>query len=184
MDPATGHLTLTSISGMPTTVDYVVIGLVLVSMALGFWTGFVWQFVRIAGLFASVWISWLYHPAVAQYLFPSASEAVRNVLAAAAVFIAALMVCYLVAFLFHDLIDAVKPEMPDRVLGAAFGLIKGVMLVGFIAFVMMRFLPAGNQIRQSVADSRGAVAAANCVNAVLSVIPDHAPRPTDPEQPT
>lgn len=173
MDLATASAAATHTQALVTNVDYVVIGMILVSMALGFWTGFVWQFVRIAGLVASVWVSWLYYPTVAQFLPPSVPESMRHVLGAAAVFVAVLMLCYLVAFLFHDVIDALKPEMPDRLLGAMFGLIKGVVVVGFIAFMMMRFLPAGNGIRQQVAESKGAVAAAGCVRAILSVLPDH-----------
>jgi len=184
MDPAATDVALTHIPAMLTTVDCVVIALVLVSMALGFWTGFVWQFVRIACVLASVWVSWLYYPTVAEYLTPSVPDAVRNVLAAAAIFVGAMLICYLVAFLFHDVIDALKPEMPDRVLGAAFGLIKGVMLAGFIAFVMMRFLPSGSEMRQRVAGSKGAVAAASCVRAVLHVLPEHPSERADAEKPT
>ncbi len=182
MDLATATAAAAHTQAVVTNVDYVVIGMILVSMALGFWTGFVWQFVRIAGLVASVWISWLYYPTVAQFLPASIPLSLRHVLGAAAVFVAVLMLCYLVAFLFHDVIDALKPEMPDRLLGAMFGLIKGVMLVGFIAFMMMRFLPTGNDIRRRVADSRGAVAAASCARAVLSVLPVHLSSGTQGDQ--
>jgi len=184
MDPATSNAALPQMSGMLTTVDYVVIGLVLLSMALGFWTGFIWQFVRIAGLVASVWVSWLYYPTVSGYLSSTVPLAVSDVIAAAAVFVATLMVCYLMAFLFHDLINALKPEMPDRLLGAAFGLIKGVMLVGFIAFVMLRFLPAGSGMRERVADSKGAVVAAGCVRTILRVLPGRLSREPDTQKPT
>ncbi len=184
MDIATATAAAAHTQAVVTTVDYLVIGAILVSMALGFWTGFVWQFVRIAGLVASVWVSWLYYPTVAQILPSSLPAVLRHVLGAAAVFVGVLILCYLVAFLFHDVIDALKPEMPDRLLGAVFGLIKGVMVVGFIAFMMMRFLPAGNEIRQRIADSRGAVAAASCVRAVLSVMPDHLSKDADAGQAT
>jgi membrane protein required for colicin V production len=171
MDGVTSSAALLHISGVLTTVDLIVIALVLVSMAVGFWTGFVWQFVRIAGLVASVWVSWLYHPVVAQYLGTEMPEALRMVIGAAAVFIAALLVCYLLAFLFRDLINTLKPEMPDRILGAVFGMFKGVMLVGFIAFVVIRFLGPENPVRERVEGSKGAVAAATCVRAFLYVLP-------------
>ena len=171
MDGVTSGIALPPMSGVLTTVDLVVIALVLVSMAVGFWTGFVWQFVRIAGLVASVWVSWLYHPVVAQYLGTDMPEALRLVIGAAAVFIGALLVCYLLAFLFRDLINTLKPEMPDRILGAVFGMFKGVMLVGFIAFVLMRFLGPENPVRERVEDSKGAIAAATCVRAFLYVLP-------------
>jgi membrane protein required for colicin V production len=180
----TSSMAVPHLSGVLTTVDYVVIALILLSMALGFWTGFVWQFVRIAGLLASLWVSWLYYPTVSSYLPDAVPGPVRDVVAAAAVFVGALMVCHLVAFLFHDLVDALKPEMPDRILGAVFGLIKGVLVVGFIAFLMMRFLPAGSGIRERVVGSRGAVAAASCVKAILHVLPQELTPHADTEQPT
>ena len=166
---------------LPTTltaVDCVVLGLVLLSMAFGFWTGFVWQFVRIAGLVLSVWVSWLYYPTVSKYLGAAMPDSVRNVVAAAAIFVAVIVVCYLVSFLFHGVIDALKPEMPDRLLGAVFGLIKGVMFAGFLAFMLIRFLPAGSEARARVEGSKGAMAAATCVRAVLNILPIHSDEAT------
>jgi len=161
-----------------TAVDCVVLGLVLLSMALGFWTGFVWQFVRIAQLVISVWVSWLYYPTVAKYLGASVPDAVRNVVAAAAIFVAVMVICYLVSFFFHGVIDALKPEMPDRLLGAVFGLIKGVMFAGFLAFMLIRFLPVGSEARTRVEGSKGAMAAATCVQAVLNILPIHSDEET------
>jgi membrane protein required for colicin V production len=161
--------------GTLSTVDYAVIGLVLLSVALGFWTGFIWQFVRIACLAASVWASWALYPTVADLLSANLAQPARNVIAAAAVFVAAMLACYLLTYLFHGLIDALKPEMPDRLLGAVFGLIKGVVLVGFIAFLLMRFLPADSVMRGEVEGSKGAVAAATCVRTFINALPVHQP---------
>ncbi len=181
MDGVASNGALSQLSGVLTTVDLVVIVLLLGSMAIGFWTGFVWQFVRIAGLVVSLWVSWLYHPVVAEVISFGIPEPLRMVIGATAVFVGALMVCYLLAFLFRDLINALKPELPDRILGAVFGMLKGVMLIGFVAFLIMRFLAPGNPVRERVEDSKGAVAAATCVRTFLYVLPERFSQDADPD---
>jgi len=181
MEGAASNAVASELSGMLTTLDLVVIVLLLGSMAIGFWTGFVWQFVRIAGLALGLYLSWLYHPVVADVITPALPEGLRLVIGAAAIFVGALLICYLLAFLFRDLINALKPELPDRILGAVFGMFKGVMLIGFVAFLIIRFLAPGNPVRQRVEDSKGALAAATCVRAFIYVLPERYSRNVDPD---
>lgn len=158
--------------GVLTTVDIIVIALVLVSMGIGFMTGFVWQFVRIASLVVSIWISWVYHPVVAESLSSGLSQPVRRIIGAFVVFLAALMVFYLLAFLFRDVINALKPELPDRILGAGFGLLKAGLLIGVAAFLTVHYLGPDNPVRTHVQSSKSAMATVTCVRAFLYVLPD------------
>jgi membrane protein required for colicin V production len=162
--------------GTVTMLDLIIIVFVLLSMAVGFWTGLVWQFVRIAGLVGSIWVSWLYYPAIADYLGDSVPLEIRQVLAAAVAFAGALTLCYLLAYLFRGLINALRPQMPDRVLGAVFGMFRGVLVVGFVALLAIRFLAPENPVRETVQGSRGAVAAATCVRTFLYVLPERLAR--------
>ena len=41
--------------------DSAIILLVLASAALGYWSGFVWQTVRLAGLVVALWVAQTYH---------------------------------------------------------------------------------------------------------------------------
>lgn len=158
--------------GVFSGMDLIVIALALVGMGIGFYTGFAWQFVRIAGLVASLWVSWAYHPVMAQALPEGIGEPARLIGGTFIVFVGSLLVCYLVAYLFRDIINALKPEMPDRLLGAAFGLLKVGLLIGVASFLAIRYLNPEHPVRTRVQSSRGAVAAATCVRAFLYVLPD------------
>ena len=172
MYPVIATAGLPHASGLLTAGDVVVIVFVLGSMAVGFWSGFLWQFVRIGGVVASLYVSMLYCPAVTKSLGTNVPEQMRQVVGAGVVFIGALVTWCLLTHLLRHMIDAVKPELPDRVLGAVFGMFKGAVLVGVAAFLLIRFLPTGDPVRERVEDSKGALTAATCVRVFLYVLPE------------
>ncbi|MHC4480847.1 MAG: CvpA family protein, partial [Planctomycetota bacterium] len=126
------------------------------SMGIGFWTGFVWQLIRIASVVACIWVASLYCPVVASILGTRLTESVRLIASFAAVFVAGLMVCYLLGYLVRDAVNALKPQMADRVLGAAFGLFNGALVVGLFAFLVLEFGAEGSAVRTHVEQSRAA----------------------------
>ena len=172
MYPVIATAGLPHASGLLTAGDVVVIVFVLGSMAVGFWSGFLWQFVRIGGVVASLYVSMLYCPAVTKSLGTNVPEQMRQVVGAGVVFIGALVTWCLLTHLLRHMIDAVKPELPDRVLGAVFGMFKGAVLVGVAAFLLIRFLPTGDPVRERVEDSKGALTAATCVRVFLYALPE------------
>ncbi|MBA7698824.1 hypothetical protein ES703_107506 [subsurface metagenome] len=104
--------------GLFTVVDLAVILLLLLSAAIGFWTGFVWQIIRLVSVVVCIWVTVAYSPVVAESLSSEVSYGARMLGSFVGVGLAALLVCYLLTFLVRDFINAIKPEMPDRILGA------------------------------------------------------------------
>ena len=116
----------TNLFGVFGAADVIILGIVLASAAIGFWSGFIWMLVLVVGMVACIWVTLVYHPVVARAFGSHFTQPMRLMGSAAAVFIGAILVCYLVAFLFRDIINALKPQLADRILGAVFGVILGV----------------------------------------------------------
>ncbi len=162
--------------GFLSVVDVVVLVALLLGAVLGFWTGFVWQIIRLASVVVSLWITWIYHPMVADAMGSGLSEPTRQFASAIAVFAGMLLLCYLVTYLFRDLVNALKPQLPDRVLGGVFGLCKTALLVGVIAFLVLRYAGEDNEVRRHVEASPAADAAAFCARTFLYLLPDSVQR--------
>jgi uncharacterized membrane protein required for colicin V production len=82
-----------------------------------------------------------------------------------------LLACYLLAFLFRKLINMLRPETPDRVLGAVLGLIKGAVLLAIAAFLVLGYARQGSFVRSHVARSNGARWMAKSVTMIGQFLP-------------
>ncbi len=160
--------------GLFTGIDLAIIAVLLLSIGLGFYSGFIWQILRIVSVVVSLWVAWVYHPYVAESLGSSLSEPTRRIAGAILVFCGMLLVCYLVSYLFRDILNALKPQMPDRILGAVFGCCKGALLVGVVAFLVLRYAGNDSGLRRHVEESKAATAMAVCAETFLHLLPDKA----------
>ena len=122
--------------------DSCLLGVLVFSMLLGAWRGLVYEVLSVLGWAASFYAAQWFAPQVALWLpLQSASEPVRYAAAFVLVFIAAVFAAGLVAFLVKKLINAIGLRPVDRTLGAAFGVVRGVILLLAAAVVIdMTFL--------------------------------------------
>jgi membrane protein required for colicin V production len=113
-----------------TAVDWVLLGVLLFSMLLGAWRGLVYEVLSVLGWAASFYLAqWLAPQLAARLPLQSASEAVRYAAAFVLIFVAAVFVAGLLAFLLKKLVEAIGLRPVDRTLGAAFGLLRGIILL-------------------------------------------------------
>lgn len=102
----------------------------LISMVLGAWRGLVYELLSVLGWIASFFVAQWAAPQVATLLpLQSASEAVRYAVAFVLIFVAAVFAAGLLAFLLKKLVEAIGLRPVDRTLGAAFGLVRGLILL-------------------------------------------------------
>jgi membrane protein required for colicin V production len=127
-------------------VDWILLGVLLFSMLLGAWRGLVYEVLAVLGWAASFYVAQWFAPQVATLLpISSASEPVRYAVAFVLIFIAAVFVAGLLAFLLKKLVEAMGLRPVDRTLGAAFGVVRGVILLLAATVVMdMTALKASN----------------------------------------
>ena len=121
------------------TVDWILLAVLGLSVAIGVWRGLVFEVLSLLGWVAAyVAAQWL-SPAMAERLpVGSPGSAVNQAAAFAVTFILALVVWALAARLVRMLVTASPLSGLDRLLGAVFGLLRGlVVLLALATLVAM-----------------------------------------------
>lgn len=108
--------------------DFAVIVILLVSLLLGLWRGLVYEVLSLLGWPLAFVLSKLFAGNVAP-LMPVVQEPARVAVAYAVVFIAALVVWGVLAWLVSKLVKAAGLGWLDRVLGGLFGVLRGGLVV-------------------------------------------------------
>jgi membrane protein required for colicin V production len=117
--------------------DWILAGVLIFSLLLGAWRGLVYEVLLVLAWAASFYVAQWAAPGVAALLpLQSASEPVRYAAAFVLIFIAAVFAAGLLAFLLKKLVEAMGLRPVDRTLGAAFGLLRGVILLLAATVVM------------------------------------------------
>ena len=111
--------------------DWILLGVLLVSMMVGFWRGLVYEVLSLAGWVAAfILAQWLASDVVAWLPFlKGAAEPVQYAIAFVVVFVATLFAAGLVSLLIKKLVETVGLRPVDRSLGALFGLARGMVLL-------------------------------------------------------
>lgn len=132
--------------------DWIFAVVLLASLLLGAWRGLVYEVLSVLSwLVAFVLAQWL-APDVAQLLpMSGAGEAVRYAAGFVLVFVGAVLLGGLLAALAKKLFAAVGLRPVDRALGAAFGLVRGVLVLLAVTVVIgMTPLHSGQWWQESV----------------------------------
>jgi membrane protein required for colicin V production len=131
--------------------DWMLMGVLLLSMALGAWRGLVYEVLSVMGWVASFVIAQLYAATVGQMLpMSGATDALRYAAGFVLTFIASAFAAGLLAWLAKRLIETVGLRPVDRTLGAFFGLLRGiVILLAATTAVLMTPLKEGEWWKQS-----------------------------------
>ena len=151
-------------------VDWIFLAVLVLSMLLGAWRGLVYEVLSVLGWAASFYIAQVFAPQVASLLpMQSVSEPVRYTAGFVLVFIASAFAAGLLTFMLKKLIEAIGLRPIDRTLGAAFGLVRGVILLLAAAVVMNM-----TALQQSAwwQESKGAVALAATLKGLKPVLPE------------
>ena len=110
--------------------DYVVIGIVALSLILGLWRGVVSELIALAAWILAFMASLEFGTQAGQQLFAGiADPALRALAGCAAVFIGVLVVMSLVRLAVRSMVKALGLSLSDRLLGMVFGLARGVLVV-------------------------------------------------------
>ena len=118
-------------------VDWVFLAVLLLSLVIGAWRGLVYEVVSVLGWAASFYAAQWFAPRLASVLpFDSLSNPVRFAAALVLIFVAALFVFGMLAFAVKKLVEAIGLRPIDRILGALFGVARGVILLLAAAVVI------------------------------------------------
>lgn len=151
-------------------VDWILLGVLFFSMLLGAWRGLVYEVLSVLGWAVSFYVAQLFAPQVSNWLpMHSLSEPVRYAAGFVIVFIASVFATGLLAFLLKKLVEAIGLRPVDRSMGAAFGLVRGLILLLAATVVMdMTSLKSSDWWQES----KGAVALTAALKGLKPMLPE------------
>ncbi len=118
-------------------VDWVLLAALVLSLLVGAWRGLVYEVISLVAWAAAFVLAQWFAPEVAQKLPMSGlAEPARYAAGFVLTFIAAVFVGGLLAALIKKLVSAVGLAPMDRVLGAIFGLVRGVVILLAVTVVI------------------------------------------------
>jgi membrane protein required for colicin V production len=150
--------------------DWVFLAVLAASLLLGAWRGLVYEVLSVISWIAAFILAQWFAPDVAALLpMGSAGQGVRYLAGFLVVFIGVVFAGAFVAWIVKKLIEAVGLRPVDRVLGAAFGAVRGALLLLAVAVVVnMTPLRGGDWWVESM----GADAATAALKQLKPVLPE------------
>jgi membrane protein required for colicin V production len=150
--------------------DWVMVALLLASFLLGAWRGLVYEVLSVISWIAAFVLAQWFAPHVAEILpMGGTGESMRYASGFLLVFIGVVFAGGLLAWLTKKLVQAVGLRPIDRTLGAAFGLLRGAVLLLALAVVInMTPLRSGEWWTQS----QGAAMATASLKSLKPVLPE------------
>ncbi len=120
-----------------TYLDYAVAFILLFSMLFAFIRGFIGSFLSLAGWILAIYLSYTLFPAVKPFM----EEKIKNPMIIIVLGHAALLIGFLIAFgivniLAATMVKGMTTGIIDRSLGAAFGVIRGGIIVSFMFLIV------------------------------------------------
>ena len=117
--------------------DWIFVTVLLGSLVVGAWRGLVYEVLSVLSWMAAFVLAQWFAPDVAQWLpMSGAAQALRYAAGFVLVFIASVFLGSLIAFLIKKLIAAVGLSPADRMLGAAFGVVRAVVILLAVTVVV------------------------------------------------
>jgi membrane protein required for colicin V production len=153
-----------------TAVDWILLGVLVFSMLLGAWRGLVYEVLSVLGWGVSFFVAQWFAPDLATRLpVQSASDPIRYAAAFVLIFIATVFAAGLLAFIVKKLVAAIGLAPVDRVLGAAFGVLRGmILLLAATVVIDMTALKTSSWWQES----KGAPVLAATLKALKPVLPE------------
>lgn len=120
-----------------TVLDWVFVGVLAFSLLLGLLRGLVYEVLSVLSWIAAFVLAQWLAPAVGAWLpMENAAEPLRYAAGFAVVFVVVVFTGGLLAWATRKMIEAVGLRPMDRALGAAFGLVRGVVVLLALAVVV------------------------------------------------
>lgn len=121
--------------------DGVILAIIATSMLFGIFRGFVREAFSLAGWFAAYVVARVFHaPLEAMLVDHIATPSVRLVVAWGGLFVATLLLAAIAGYMVRSLMEAAGISSIDRILGAVFGLLRGLILVLALLVVAAPFV--------------------------------------------
>jgi membrane protein required for colicin V production len=147
--------------------DFILIAVLLITLILGFIKGLIRQVIGILAVVGGLILASLYYSRAAKvFHWLVANELWSNLLGFIIIFIAVLIIGWLIGLLFSKLMKG-PFKFLNHFLGGIFGLLKGILICGVIVFAFLAF-PVD---KQALKESRLAPYCYKATRAAVILIP-------------
>ena len=125
-------------------IDYAILAIIGISTLISLVRGFVKEAVSLVVWFSAFFIASTFYENLASLLTNISEPFLRNAAAIAILFISTLILGALINYLISQLVDKTGLSGTDRVLGLAFGALRGALVVSAMLFFMDAFSTAAS----------------------------------------
>jgi len=117
-------------------VDYILLGVIVISALLSLWRGFVTEAISLLSWIVALWVAVVFFQDLADLMTDwIGTPSIRDVSAFAILFVAAVLVGGLVNFLAGQLVTKTGLTTTDRILGMLFGIARGIVIVAVLVLL-------------------------------------------------
>lgn len=120
-------------------IDYIIIAIIAFSVLVSLLRGFFREALSLTSWILGFIVASQFYPNLASFFTQIQSEYIRNGVAIAILFVATLIAGGVVSYVVAQLVDKTGLSGTDRVLGACFGFLRGVLLVAALLFFVDTF---------------------------------------------
>jgi membrane protein required for colicin V production len=119
-----------------TALDYVFLAIMMISIGLGWWRGFVYELISLLAWIAAYFVARLFVTEVTEYVPEVVTSTVtRTAVAYSCLFILTMIVGGIVAWLLSKLVKFAGLGLMDGFMGSLFGLLRGMLLVTLLVML-------------------------------------------------
>ena len=150
----------------------IVIGIILVfTLIRGIFRGLVVEISSIIGIFGGIYGAVFYYPVAAQFLQRWISDtAYTNIIGFLLIFGVIFVLVGILGVVIKYLLNIASLGWFDRLCGAAFGGVKGILIASVLLFALTTFLPGGTPL---IKTSRLAPHVAVITEGIVKIIPQN-----------
>jgi len=117
--------------------DFIVLGIIFLSVIISLMRGFVKEALSLTGWLASLWIAMSFSSGMAELFGSSIKDPTLRLLTAfVCLFVLSLIVGSLINFFASQFVQRVGLTSIDRTLGSVFGFLRGILLVTIIVMLL------------------------------------------------
>jgi membrane protein required for colicin V production len=126
---------------MLTTLDWILLALLSLSIVLGLWRGLIWEVMSLGGWFIAGAVALYVADDLSPYLaMTGLSDTLRYALALVLIYITTLIVWSMLTSAIKNAVGAIGMGPIDRLLGGLFGLARGALIL-VIAVTLISYTP-------------------------------------------
>lgn len=151
--------------------DAIIAAVLVISLVTAILKGLTRELVTLAAVIAGILGALWWYPEVARHLEPyTSSVAVAGFAAFVLIFLVFLFIGWVISKILAGLVKASGLRWFDRVLGGAFGLLRGVLIAAVLVLAIVAFAPGKRPI-ESVAESKLAPTVLQAARGIVALAP-------------